>query len=90
MPFPMFDRSCVQRRLIAERIHDLGLSAMKPAVADNDYAHAINLSAGRSIRSGAAPFKIAMMKAVSIIHFTMTGAATQEAVLSLYHEQWEA
>ena len=39
MPFPMFDRSRLQLKPLSERIHDLDLSVMKPAVFDNGYRH---------------------------------------------------
>ena len=40
MPFEMFDRSRLNLLPLNQRIHDLDLSVMKPAVADNGYRHA--------------------------------------------------
>lgn len=41
MPFEMFDRSKINCLPLSERVHDLDLSVMKPAVADNGYRHAV-------------------------------------------------
>lgn len=48
MPFTQFDRSVLNLKPLAERVHDLDLSVMKPAVFDNGYRHpAIDLLADR-------------------------------------------
>ena len=39
MPFEMFDRSQLNLLPLNQRVHDLDLSVMKPAVSDNGYSH---------------------------------------------------
>ena len=39
MPFEQFDRSKLKLKPLDERIHDLDLSVMKPAVSDSGYRH---------------------------------------------------
>ena len=48
MPFEIFDRSRLRLLPLGERIHDLTIDVMKPAVSDNGYRHpTIDLLADR-------------------------------------------
>ncbi len=48
MPFEVFDRSRLKLLPLGERVHDLHIDVMKPAVADNGYRHpTIDLLADR-------------------------------------------
>lgn len=50
MPFEMFDRSRLRLLPLQERVHDLDLSVMLPAVADNGYRHPTIDELARRIR----------------------------------------
>ena len=62
MPFELFDRSRLELKPLRERIHDLDLSVMKPAVSDNGYRHpTIDILAERIKKAREAGADVTMM-----------------------------